>query len=901
MAEQERCQQCGAELPVNAPGGVCPKCMMKLGLPTGLDMESSTSGDDAVGPSTGATPSAGFVPPTPEELGKKLPGLEILELIGHGGMGAVYKARQSHLDRIVALKIMSPEVGRDPAFAERFTREARSLAKLNHPNIVTLFEFDKADESLFYLIMELVDGADLRHVMRSGDLTPSQALAIVPQICDALQYAHGEGFVHRDIKPENIMLDKNGRVKITDFGLAKLLEKQPSAYTLTQTGQRMGTPHYMAPEQIETSGQVDHRADIYSLGVVFYEMLTGRLPIGRFAPPSQNVHVDVRLDDVVLKSLEHDPERRYQHASEVKTDVDQIAHSQDTIEDSAARQGEKATTTQERSHSESTDGQSIPSIGWIVSLGFLWILVAASVLLGQTVARTQPLMFSLFGLGGWHYPLSYRMTGIVCVAMALTCFFIYWFVHRKNLATMQARIAGGLAFAVSTPVWYSGHFLLLMSIVLFLGRKVARTQPVRYHFFGVGGWLEPFTYNTCFHLSWVASCLCFVWAWRKGITRIGLKPDKPLTGGSRDESAGGDRGGTSIEEARRRLRIPCIGLFICGVIDCLVIVILPAVFALLGGALGPMEWIICALCLGVGLLAIAAAIAMTNLRSYSLALVGSIVAMIPPAPGFVLGLPMGIWALVVLSRANLHAAFRRNRKRLEGAARQGDPAVFVGVSGAVIIVLSLLTPLVLTLLVIPRDRRPSRPGSMMTRPGAAVLTSKFSAQPFGGLDFPTGTWGYLEFGPQGPTLTDQCAQTLDLKPSERLAVNELLQSTYAEYLVLEAQHTTRERSGDHVEAIIMPFREQALPILERFWDQLDATLDSRKQDIARRHLPLAQVLGAFHFGEPIARLTIDRQSDLFIVNVEYEWPEGSGKSGGGSSGRTGTLPQEYQRFWNDSD
>src|SRR5439155_18119915 len=144
-------------------------------------------------------------------------------------------------------------------------------------------------------------------------------------ICDALQFAHDEGIVHRDIKPENILLDKKGRVKIADFGLAKILGKQPTDFTITGKGEKMGTPHYMAPEQVEKPQTVDHRADIYSLGVVFYEMLTGELPLGRFAAPSQKVQIDVRLDEVVLRALEKEPERRYQQESQVRTDVETIA------------------------------------------------------------------------------------------------------------------------------------------------------------------------------------------------------------------------------------------------------------------------------------------------------------------------------------------------------------------------------------------------------------------------------------------------------------------------------------------------------------------------------------------------------------------------------------------------
>jgi serine/threonine-protein kinase len=299
---------------------------MKLGLPTGAETEKAGPRDEGSDVPTTGTPPGRFVPPEPAELAKQFPQLEILELLGQGGMGAVYKARQKQLDRVVALKILPPEVGETEAFAERFTREARSLAKLNHPRIVTVFDFGHTEDGLYYFVMEFVDGTDLRHVIQAGELEPSEALAIVPQICEALQFAHEEGIVHRDIKPENILIDKKGRVKIADFGLARLLDRPTTAFTLTQAGQRMGTPHYMAPEQIQGAHEVDHRSDIYSLGVVFYEMLTGQLPIGQFAPPSQKVHVDVRLDKVVLKSLAHEPERRYQHASEVKTDVETITH-----------------------------------------------------------------------------------------------------------------------------------------------------------------------------------------------------------------------------------------------------------------------------------------------------------------------------------------------------------------------------------------------------------------------------------------------------------------------------------------------------------------------------------------------------------------------------------------------
>jgi serine/threonine protein kinase len=240
-------------------------------------------------------------------------------------MGAVYKARQPQLDRLVALKILPFEGGSDPAFAERFAREARALARLNHPNIVAVYDFGRTGDGLFYFIMEYVDGVNLRQAIQSARMNPKEALAIVPQMCDALEFAHDEGVVHRDIKPENILIDKRGRVKIADFGLAKLLGQETAEHGLTGTQQVMGTLRYMAPEQMEGAKAVDHRADIYSLGVVFYELLTGELPIGRFAPPSKKVQIDVRLDEVVLRALEKEPERRYQHAIEVKTALERAS------------------------------------------------------------------------------------------------------------------------------------------------------------------------------------------------------------------------------------------------------------------------------------------------------------------------------------------------------------------------------------------------------------------------------------------------------------------------------------------------------------------------------------------------------------------------------------------------
>jgi predicted Ser/Thr protein kinase len=329
MSETRHCPKCGAELSPGAAQGLCPKCLLDVGLES---QAANAAGQAPTGPFVTPTqaaaatipPSSRFPTPYLETLARQFPQLDSFEHLGQGGMGVVYKARQRQLDRIVAVKLLPPSVGEEPAFAERFAREAQALARLNHPNIVQVHDFGRTEE-YFYFVMEYVDGVNLRALIRDHKLDPEAALKIVPQICEALQFAHDEGIVHRDIKPENILVDKKGRVKIADFGLAKLLGRAADDLSLTGTGQLMGTLGYMAPEQLQQAHKVDHRADIYSLGVVFYEMLTGQLPIGRFQPPSKKVQVDVRLDEIVLRSLESEPDRRYQHAVDIKTDVQELA------------------------------------------------------------------------------------------------------------------------------------------------------------------------------------------------------------------------------------------------------------------------------------------------------------------------------------------------------------------------------------------------------------------------------------------------------------------------------------------------------------------------------------------------------------------------------------------------
>ena len=308
------CAKCGKPILEGSPRGLCPLCLI-----------SAVAKSDEPPPPESSAPEL-------EDLRRAFPQLEILEPLGAGGMGRVYKTRQPHLDRLVALKVLPPAYAKDPEWIERFTREARALARLNHPNIVQVYDFgetgpDENGERFPFLIMEFVDGVNLRQALRTGALTAREALSIVPSVCGALQYAHDQGVLHRDIKPENILLDTSGRVKIADFGLAKLRGDGAPNLTLTATGARLGTTAYMAPEQIEKPHEVDHRADIYSLGVVFYELLTGELPLGRFAAPSEMVGTDPRLDTIVFRTLEKERERRFQTATAMQSEVETVANT----------------------------------------------------------------------------------------------------------------------------------------------------------------------------------------------------------------------------------------------------------------------------------------------------------------------------------------------------------------------------------------------------------------------------------------------------------------------------------------------------------------------------------------------------------------------------------------------
>ncbi len=265
-------------------------------------------------------------PPAPEHLAKLLPQYEIEALIGRGGMGAVYRGKQRALDRPVAIKILPPEVDdEDTSYSERFKNEAKIMARLEHPAIVPVYDFGETSEGQLYFVMSFINGTDIHQMVQSqGRLPPEHALAITAHVCDALAYAHKHGVIHRDIKPSNVLINMDGEVKVADFGLAKVDDPSQSS-GLTKTGLAMGTPDYVAPEALTLGMTVDGRADLYAVGVMLYQMLTGNVPRGMFTMPSVMIRdIDPRFDQIVAKAMKYDREERYSTAGEIRRDLDTI-------------------------------------------------------------------------------------------------------------------------------------------------------------------------------------------------------------------------------------------------------------------------------------------------------------------------------------------------------------------------------------------------------------------------------------------------------------------------------------------------------------------------------------------------------------------------------------------------
>ena len=274
---------------------------------------------------------------TASMVGMVLGNYRVISELSSGGMGMVFRAEHQLLGRPAAVKVLRPELTANQELLQRFFNEAKAATTIHHPGIVEVYDFGYTDDGRAYIVMELLDGEPLGERIKRGRLTEVETETIGRQIAGALRAAHGSGIVHRDLKPDNVFLvpdpDNHGvRAKVLDFGIAKLVDVSPTSVRHTQTGALMGTPLYMAPEQARAAGAIDHRADLYSLGCILYEMLVGQPPfvaegageiiaLQLFAAPEPPRNflaaLTPELDAIVLRLLEKEPQNRYQHAFEV--------------------------------------------------------------------------------------------------------------------------------------------------------------------------------------------------------------------------------------------------------------------------------------------------------------------------------------------------------------------------------------------------------------------------------------------------------------------------------------------------------------------------------------------------------------------------------------------------------
>ncbi len=624
MAEENTCPECGALLPASAPHAPCAACLMKLGLQSWTARQEEPQPPEEGHPPERTRTAAklhAFTAPTPAELAPHFPQLEIIELRGQGGMGAVYKARQKSLDRLVALKIIHPEAAEDPGFASRFAREAKALARLNHPHIVGIHDFGQAGD-MYYLLMEYVDGVDLRALIADGAMRPAEALALVPQICDALQFAHEEGIVHRDIKPENILVDKRGRVKIADFGLAKMLRLSAGDFTLTHTRHVVGTFHYMAPEQFERPNEIDHRVDIYALGVVFYEMLTGLLPVGRFDLPSQRCAVDARLDEVVLKALEREPDRRYQHASDVKTDVQSFS----AVPSQAAAAAPVQAIPGKQPPIQGVDEAELESVRDDLAMPAVGLMVYGGLLVTAAV-------------GGF-------------VAFFVAEVFENAFLGNNELASLVALcLVGGV----------------LGGLILAAGMRMRRLE--NYDFVLAGVIITLCTFFTPFTV---------IFAVLLGVTSLRLLKDPRVKRAFalRRSLAQQDPDAVAQRQIARTVATPAWGLIVLGSVN----LIYPLVLVMLVSELDrddpPVLMLL--LSLPAGAVILWGGLAMRRFAMYGATMTAAIVAMLPISPLWFLSLPFGWMAVRALRKPRVLAQFAQAAETDEppgDASQKPDDAV----------------------------------------------------------------------------------------------------------------------------------------------------------------------------------------------------------------------------------
>jgi serine/threonine protein kinase len=265
---------------------------------------------------TSANP--GFTAPDPAELAPLFPGYDVQSLIAAGGMGAVYCAVQKSLDRMVAIKILPAELSKDLAFRAGFEAEAKAMARLNHPNLIGVFDFGEVS-GMLYIIMEFVPGKSVYHSAYGIAVDQAEVIRLVSGICHGLAHAHENGIIHRDIKPSNVLLDLSAQPKIGDFGLAR-----PMDSTIQEGDEIFGTPHYTAPEVVENPHAVDYRADIFSVGVLLHELLTSKLPADDPRPASMIIRCDPRFDAIIRRATQHQPGARYLSAAEMAKELHDI-------------------------------------------------------------------------------------------------------------------------------------------------------------------------------------------------------------------------------------------------------------------------------------------------------------------------------------------------------------------------------------------------------------------------------------------------------------------------------------------------------------------------------------------------------------------------------------------------
>ncbi|HBJ86035.1 MAG TPA: hypothetical protein DDZ88_19650 [Verrucomicrobiales bacterium] len=354
--------------------------------------------------STSSKPSGGWQPPTLEEMQAMLPQYQFECLLGRGGMGAVYKAVQVSLDRPVAIKVLPVDLidDADSQFAERFKNEARTMARMNHPSIVDVYDFGETQTGLLYIVMEFINGTDVAQMIAAqGKLPEDYALSITAHVCDALNYAHRNGVIHRDIKPANILINMEGAVKVADFGLAKQSDAGQSG--LTKTNMAMGTPDFVAPEALIPGIPLDGRADLYAIGVMLYQMLTGEIPRGIWSLPGTKLGTDPRFDAIITKAMQTDREVRYQSAADLRRDLDTIltlpraalvAQQQAAAEATArATQAQKQAASGPQRRSPTPPAQHAPppvkksSLGPIIGIAATVVLLAGLVYVLKPPAR----------------------------------------------------------------------------------------------------------------------------------------------------------------------------------------------------------------------------------------------------------------------------------------------------------------------------------------------------------------------------------------------------------------------------------------------------------------------------------------------------------------------------------